>query len=114
MLNDYFDEQRTIIVTTHQVEEIERILTDVLFIRQGKIVLDAAMEDLPERFGEVAVNPDRVDAARALSPIYERELFGKHIFLYESVAHDELAALGEVRVPGITDLFMAKMKGAAA
>ncbi len=113
LLNDYFDEARTILVTTHQVEEIERILTHVLFINHGRIVLDASMDELPERFGEVAVSPERLEAARALAPLYERRLFGQHVFMFEDVARERLAELGEVRMPGIADLFVAKMAGPA-
>lgn len=114
LLNDYFDEQRTIIVTTHQVEEIERILTDVLFIRQGRIVLDAPMDEIPDRYIQVSIGPDQLDTARAAGPMYERQMMGQHVFLYGDVDRAQLEGLGELRVPSLTDLFIAKMKGDAA
>ncbi len=114
LLNDYFDEDRTILVTTHQVEEIERILTDILFINDGRIVLDESMESLRDRFMEVAVVPDRADEARALNPIFEHGVLGRRVFLFEGQNRDRLESLGESRVPGIADLFVAKIKGAAA
>ncbi|HEX4479895.1 MAG TPA: ABC transporter ATP-binding protein, partial [Rudaea sp.] len=109
--NDYFDEEKTIIVTTHQIEEIEHILTDLLFIRDGKIVLDATMDQVGERFSEVMVNPDKVDAARALKPLHERQVFGKSIFLFDGVDQARLAELGELHKPSVADLFVATMKG---
>jgi ABC-2 type transport system ATP-binding protein len=115
LLEDYFDEDKTILVTTHQVEEIEHILTDVLFIRDGKIALDAPMDAVGERFTEVLVNADKVDAARALKPIDERALpFGKTVMLFDGASADQLAALGETRIPGLADLFVATMKGTYA
>ena len=115
LLEDYFDEQKTIIVTTHQVEEIEHILTDVMFIRDGKIVLDAPMENVGERYVEVLVSADKAEAARALKPIDERSLpFGKTVMLYDGVAHSQLDGLGETRTPGLADLFVATMKGTYA
>ncbi len=111
LLNDYFDEEKTIIITTHQIEEIEHILTDLLFIRDGKIVLDATMEQIGERFSEVMVNPDKADAARALKPMYERQVFGKSIFLFDGVDRARLAELGELHKPSVADLFVATMKG---
>ena len=115
LLEDYFDEDKTILVTTHQVEEIEHILTDVLFIRDGKIALDAPMDAVGERFTEVLVNADRLDAARALKPIDERALpFGKTVMLFDGVPAERLAALGETRTPGLADLFVATMKGTYA
>lgn len=115
LLEDYFDEQKTIIVTTHQVEEIEHILTDVMFIRDGKIVLDAPMENLGERYTEVLVGQDKAEAARALRPIDERSLpFGKTVMLYDGVPQQQLEALGETRTPGLADLFVATMKGTYA
>ncbi len=108
LLNDYFDQTRTILVTTHQVEEIEDVLTDVLFINRGRIVFGCSMEQFEARYLEVAVNPDRVDAARALRPIYERQVFGRSILLFDSADRAQLAALGgEVRKPSIADLFVA-------
>ncbi len=114
LLNDYFDEGRTILVTTHQVEEIEHILTDVLFINKGRIVLDESMEQIGERFAQVAVTPDQADAARDLDPLYEQDVFGRKIFLFQDRTPQQLSGLGETRVPGIADLFVAKIKGAAA
>jgi ABC-2 type transport system ATP-binding protein len=114
LLEDYFDENKTIIVTTHQVEEVEHILTDLMFIRDGKIVLDADMDAIGERFIEVMVNAPQADAARALKPLDERQVFGKCIFLFDGVARAQLEALGETRRPSISDLFVATMKGTYA
>ena len=114
LLEDYFDENKTIIVTTHQVEEVEHILTDLMFIRDGKIVLDADMDAIGERFIEVMVNADKADAARALNPLDERQVFGKSIFLFDGVARSQLEAMGETRRPSISDLFVATMKGTYA
>ena len=112
LLNDYFDRERTILVTTHQVEEIEHLLTDVLFIDRGRIVLDAAVETLPERFVQVVTNSTHASAARALGPIDEREVFGRIAMTFENRRADELASFGETRIPSIADLFVAKMQGA--
>ncbi|MEO6075176.1 MAG: ABC transporter ATP-binding protein [Dokdonella sp.] len=114
LLNDYFDEQKTIIVTTHQVEEIEHILTDLIFIRDGKIALSASMDAIAERYIEVMVSPERADAARAMNPINERQIFGKSIFLFDGVPRATLAEFGELRKPSISDLFVATMKGTYA
>ncbi|WEN13593.1 ABC transporter ATP-binding protein [Rhodanobacter sp. AS-Z3] len=114
LLEDYFDENKTIIVTTHQVEEVEHILTDLMFIRDGKIVLDADMDAVGERYIEVMVNADKADAARALKPIDERQVFGKSIFLFDGVGRAQLEAMGETRRPSISDLFVATMKGTYA
>ncbi len=115
LLEDYFDEEKTILVTTHQVEEIEHILTDVMFIREGKIVLDATMDDVGARYVEVLVNPDQLDAARALKPMDERALpFGKTVMLFDGADPARLAELGETRNPGLADLFVATMKGTYA
>ena len=115
LLEDYFDEQKTIVITTHQVEEIENILTDVMFIRDGKIVLTAAMDEVAERYTEVLASADQADAARALKPIDERALpFGKTVMLFDGVPREQLAALGETRNPGLADLFVAIMKGTYA
>jgi len=114
LLEDYFDENKTIIVTTHQVEEVEHILTDLMFIRDGRIVLDADMDAVGERFIEVMVNADKADAARALKPLDERQVFGKSIFLFDGVERAQLEVLGEVRRPSISDLFVATMKGTYA
>jgi ABC-2 type transport system ATP-binding protein len=111
LLNDYFDEERTIVITTHQVEEIEHILTDLIFIRDGRIALNATMEEVEQRYSELMVRPDVADQARALGPLYERELFGRHIFLYDNVSRDRLAGLGELHTPKVADLFVATMKG---
>ena len=115
LLEDYFDEQKTIIVTTHQVEEIEHILTDVMFIRDGKVVLSAEIDEVGERYTEVLVNADQVDNARALKPIDERALpFGKSVLLFDNVPRTQLSTLGEIRSPGLADLFVAIMKGTYA
>ncbi|MDR7098764.1 ABC-2 type transport system ATP-binding protein [Lysobacter niabensis] len=115
LLEDYFDEEKTIIVTTHQVEEIEHILTDVMFIRDGKIVLDAPMEAIGDRYVELLVNGDRTDEARNLKPIDERALpFGKTVMLFDGIEQARLSALGETRTPGLADLFVATMKGTYA
>ncbi|KAF1711740.1 ABC transporter ATP-binding protein [Pseudoxanthomonas sacheonensis] len=115
LLEDYFDEQKTIIVTTHQVEEIENILTDVMFIRDGKIVLTAAMDEVADRYTEVLASAEHVETARALKPIDERALpFGKTVMLFDGVPRQQLAALGETRNPGLADLFVAIMKGTYA
>ncbi|WP_313245572.1 ABC transporter ATP-binding protein [Stenotrophomonas rhizophila] len=115
LLEDYFDEQKTIIVTTHQVEEIEHILTDVMFIRDGRIVLTTDMEDIGDRYSEVLVSAESLDAARALQPIDERALpFGKTVLLFDGVPRAQLTPLGEIRSPGLADLFVAIMKGTYA
>jgi len=114
LLEDYFDEEKTILVTTHQVEEIEHILTDLMFIRDGKIVLDTDMDSLGERFAEVLVGSDMTAAARELKPLDERQVFGKSIFLFDNVSRPQLERLGEVRRPSISDLFVATMKGTYA
>ncbi|GAB3752188.1 ABC transporter ATP-binding protein [Lysobacter olei] len=115
LLEDYFDEEKTIIVTTHQVEEIEHILTDVMFIRDGKVVLDNDMESLGDRFIEVLVDTAHLDAARGLKPIDERSLpFGKTVMLFDGVPAAQLDPLGETRTPGLADLFVATMKGTYA
>jgi ABC-2 type transport system ATP-binding protein len=109
LLNDYFDGSRTILVTTHQVEEIQDVLTDVMFINRGRIVLSSSMEEFESRYLQVMVNPDQVAAARALAPIHERSLFGRSVLLFEHVDRQQLTALGEVRNPSIADLFVAVM-----
>lgn len=114
LLSDYFDEERTIIITTHQVEEIENLLTDVMFINNGKIVLDSPTEDLPERYVELMASADGADKARQFKPIYERDVFGKKVMTFEGVSREQLRGLGELRTPDIADLFVAKVKGAAA
>jgi len=111
LLNDYFDHEKTIIVTTHQVEEIEHILTDLVFIRDGKVSLAASMEDVGERFTEVMVGSAHVEACRALQPLDERQVFGKSIFLFDGIERARLAEMGEIRTPGVADIFVATMKG---
>ena len=115
LLEDYFDEQKTIIITTHQVEEVEHILTDVLFIRDGRIVLSSDMESLADRYTELLTSADNVHAARALAPIDERALpFGKTVLLFDGADRNQLAGMGEIRTPGLADLFVATMKGTYA
>lgn len=114
LLNDYFDHETSIIISTHQVEEIESLLTHLLFIDHGRIVLDSAMDDLGLNWCDVLVPPDRVDAAMALSPLYVRDLLGKKVMTFEGVARDKLEALGELHVPSVSDLFVAKMQKGAA
>ena len=114
LLNDYFDGQRTIVVTTHQVEEIQHILTDLAFIDAGRIVLETSMEDFDARYAEVMVLPEQAEAARALKPIHERQVFGRSLLLFDNADREKLAALGEVRTPGIADLFGAVMAAGAA
>ena len=114
LLEEYFDENKTIVVTTHQVEEIEHILSDLMFIRDGKIVLSSTMDDVGTRFVELMVSAENADAARALKPIDERQVFGKSVMLFDGVPRETLAALGEARTPGIADIFVATMKGTYA
>src|SRR5947207_9811193 len=109
LLNDYFDGQRTIIVTTHQVEEIENVLTDVMFINRGRIVLSCSMEEFESRFLEVTVNPDQLAAARALNPIHERQVFGRSVLLFDRVDRNQLGALGDLRTPNIAALLVGVM-----
>ena len=111
LLNDYFDEERTILITTHQVEEIEHILSDLIFIQDGRIALDSSMDDVQERYAELIVAPDMAAAARELQPMNERELFGRHIFLFQDANRAQLKELGEVRTPSVADLFVAIMNG---
>jgi len=114
LLNDYFDEERTIIITTHQVEEIENLLTDVMFINDGRVVLDQAMESIPEHFVELMATNENSDKARQFKPFYEREVFGKNVMTFEGVSREQLEGFGDLRTPDIADLFVAKVKGAAA
>jgi ABC-2 type transport system ATP-binding protein len=109
LLNDYFDNSRTIVVTTHQVEEIQDVLTDLKFINRGRIVLECSMEEFESRYVEVMVHPDHTEGARSLKPLYERQMFGRSVMLFENVDRAQLAALGEVRRPSIADLFVAVM-----
>jgi ABC-2 type transport system ATP-binding protein len=118
LLNDYFDRSRTILLTTHQVEEIEHVLTDVVFINRGRIVFNRSIEEMESRYLEVSVRPEQLAAARAFKPIYEREVLGRSILLFDQVDRQQLAAFGEVRTAGIADLFVAiignqNSKGAA-
>ncbi len=114
LLNDYFDQEKTILITTHQVEEIEHILTDLLFIRDGRISLATTMDEMAERFAEVMVGPEFAGAARALGPLDERQVFGKSVMLFDGVSRTKLREFGEVRTPGVADLFVATMKGTYA
>jgi ABC-2 type transport system ATP-binding protein len=114
LLNDYFNKERTILVTTHQVEEIENILTDVIFIQRGEIALDAPTETLGERFVQLVPTPDKVEAARALKPFHQREIFGRIAMLYDGRSTAELAPLGETRTPSVADLFVAMMQPSGA
>ena len=113
LLNDYFDHSRTIIVTTHQVEEVQDVLTDLMFIDRGRIVLQCSMEEFDSRYVEVMVNPEHIAAARALKPIHERPVFGRSVLLFDHVDRGQVAALGELRRPSIADLFVAVMSNNA-
>jgi ABC-2 type transport system ATP-binding protein len=112
LLNDYFDAQRTILVTTHQVEEIEKILTHLMFIDNGKITLNSSMEQVAENYIEVLVTPEKAAAAQAMKPLYEREVFGKKLFLFEGADKAKLSDIGEIHTPSVADIFVAKVKGA--
>jgi ABC-2 type transport system ATP-binding protein len=107
LLNDYFDRSRTIVVTTHQVEDVQHVLTDLMFINRGRIVLNCSMEEFESRYLEVTVNPEKVAAARALKPMHERHVLGRSILLFDRVDRQQLAPLGDVHTPGIADLFVA-------
>ena len=107
LLNDYYDRSRTIIVTTHQVEEIQHVITDLMFIDRGRIVFSCNMEEFESRYAEVTVKPDRLEAARVLKPMHERQVLGRSVLLFDGADRQRLAALGEVRTPGIADLFVA-------
>lgn len=109
LLNDYFDRSRTIVVTTHQVEEVQDVLTDLMFIDRGRIVLECSMEEFDSRYIEVMVNPEKLAAARALNPMHERPVFGRSVLLFDGVNREQLATLGDVRRPSIADLFVAMM-----
>jgi ABC-2 type transport system ATP-binding protein len=115
LLNDYFDRSRTIIVTTHQVDEIQDVLTDVMFINHGRVVMECGMEEFEWRYLEVMVRPENLVAARSYRPMHERQVFGRSILLFDHAHRDELAALGDIRTTGIADLFVAVMgkQGAA-
>ncbi len=112
LVNDYFDEERTILITTHQVEEIENLLTDIMFINDGKILLDSPMEALADSYVELTASGEDAIKARGLGPIAEHEMFGKSVLLFEGVSPDNLEGLGELRTPSVADLFVAKVKGA--
>lgn len=112
LLNDYFDEQRTILITTHQVEEIENLLTDIMFINDGTILLDATMDALADQYVEVISSGEEAIKAKGLGPIAENEMFGKSVFIFEGVSRENLGGLGELRTPSVADLFVAKVKGA--
>ena len=114
LLNDYFDEERTILVTTHQVEEIENLLTDIMFINDGKIILDSTMDALADSYVEIAASGAEADKARGLGPIAEGQMFGKSVMLFEGVSREHLEGLGELHTPSVADLFVAKVKGARA
>jgi ABC-2 type transport system ATP-binding protein len=109
LLNDYYDRSRTIVVTTHQVEDVQHVLTDLMFINRGRIVLHCGMDEFESRYLEVTVNPDQLAAARAFKPIHERQVFGRSIVLFDHADREQLAALGEARTPSIADLFVAVM-----
>ena len=114
LLNDYFDHTRTIVVTTHQIDEIQDVLTDFVFLNRGRIVLESSMEAFESRYVEVMVNPEHLAAARALRPIHERPVFGRSILLFDQADRQQLAALGDARTPSIADLFVAVMEAAEA
>jgi ABC-2 type transport system ATP-binding protein len=112
LLNDYFDEERTILITTHQVEEIENLLTDIMFINDGKILLDASMDDLGEKYLELMASGENAAKARSLGPIAESEVFGRSVLLFDGVSREHLEGLGDIRIPSVADLFVAKIKEA--
>jgi ABC-2 type transport system ATP-binding protein len=114
LLNDYFDGERTILITTHQVEEIENILTDIMFIHDGRLLLDQSMEELPESYVELVVSAEKADQARGFRPFYERDVFGKKVMTFEGIDRSKLEGLGEMHTPTVVDLFVAKVKGATA
>jgi ABC-2 type transport system ATP-binding protein len=114
LVNDYFDKERTILVTTHQVEEIENLLTDVMFIQRGRIVLNSSVEDLAERYVQLVASVEQARAAREFKPFYEREIFGRIVLFFEGRRREELEPYGEVGTPTIADLFVATMQGEAA
>jgi ABC-2 type transport system ATP-binding protein len=114
LVNDYMDETRTILITTHQVEEIENLLTDVLFIDKGRIVLDSSLDEIATRYAAIAVDADHIDAARAEKPFHERRMLGKTVLYFEHPLMEKLAVLGEVHTPSVSDLFVAKLSGGAA
>jgi len=114
LLSDYFDGERTILITTHQVEEIENLMTDIMFIHDGRILLDSSMEALPDTYTELMTSGESADKARQLGPIYERDVFGKKVMTFAGVSKEQLEGLGEPHTPSVADLFVAMVKGAAA
>jgi ABC-2 type transport system ATP-binding protein len=114
LLNDYFDGERTILITTHQVEEVENLLTDIMFINDGRILLDRSMDSLAETYAELIASGENAEKARRLNPIHERDVFGKKVMTFEGISRDQLDGLGEVHTPSIADIFVAKIKGAAS
>lgn len=114
ILNDYFDGEKTILITTHQVEEIENLLTDIMFINDGRLLLDTSMEALPDQFVELMATNEKAESARRFGPIFEHDVFGKKIMTFEGVERAELAEFGDLRTPAVADLFVAKIKGAMA
>ncbi len=113
LLNDYFDGEKTILITTHQVEEIENLLTDIMFINDGRILLHTSMESIPDSFTELMTSGEAAEAARRLGPIHERDVFGKKVMTFKDIDRDQLDGLGETHTPSIADLFVAMIKGAA-
>ncbi len=111
LLTDFFDEGRSILVTTHQIEEIENLLTDLLFIKDGQIVLDSSMDEVANKYREVMVSKENIEQAEALNPVMQRDVFGRKVYLFEDVDRETLEAIGEVHSPSVADLFVAKMRG---
>ncbi len=114
LLNDYFDRRRTVVVTTHQVEEIQNVITDLMFINRGRIVLSCSMEEIESRFLEVMVHPDHLPRARALKPIHERQLLGRSVLTFDGIERQQVAALGDARTPSVADLFVAVIEAQGA
>jgi len=114
LLEDYFNEERTIIITTHQVEEIENLLTDVMFINDGRIILDTSMDHVSDEYVQLTASGENADRARNLNPIFEQDVFGKKVLTFERIDRAKLAGFGELTTPDIADLFVAKVKGAGA
>ncbi|HBE91873.1 MAG TPA: multidrug ABC transporter ATP-binding protein [Gammaproteobacteria bacterium] len=111
LLNEYFDEQRTILVTTHQIEEIEHILTDLLFIDHGKFVLDMPIDEIGDHFTQVRVSNEKLEEARSLGPIFETQEINDHVMIFEDIERESLKSLGVSRTPHLADLFVARIKG---
>ena len=114
LLNDYFDRRRTVVVTTHQVEEIQNVITDLMFINRGRIVLSCSMEEIESRFLEVMVHPDHLVTARELKPMHERQLLGRSVLTFDGIDRLQVAALGDARTPSIADLFVAVIEAQGA